>query len=497
MRHALIPMLALVASLCAALPAPAGLAPANVLVVYNSQNAVSQAVRDLYVSARPGVLELDLNSTQLGPGSISRADFVTLIRDPVRAFINGTGGGPDLSQQVIAIVTTRGLPARVLSPLGTADEFEISSAWASVESELVLLQQDLEMAETGILPFRYSGFIDNPYHRVFDQAIDTYSRAQITAPRTFTEFQTMSGQDLVGSWQIDGFTPGDMYLVCRLDSAPFDFNDPSALDAIAALLDRSQSLDVCVSQVQGLLDAFQLDPMEAGLDNGAFPPLIEGSDDFNNTTGVLGMLGVSATNDRTSNFVTAGELADQTRPLVALGSYGENHSAFSRGESPPGDGVYLYDYWFHPAAVFIGIESWNGTSLYTPTGFRITFQQQAAPLVNLGGSFTVVTVMEPFTIGIADLEMIVDNLFVRGLTFAEAAYSAIPCLSWQQVPLGDPLATVTLSDGEHFDRNVDNRIDAEDLYDYEVLPSDHDCDGDVDDDDRAALSAQVRRSEGL
>jgi len=118
--------------LCAVAPAGAGLAPGNVLLLYNSQNATSQAVRDLYVAARPGVLELDLNSAQLAPGSISRANFVGLIRDPVRDFINGVGPGPDLSQQVIAIVTTRGLPARVLSPKGTSDEFELSSAWASV-----------------------------------------------------------------------------------------------------------------------------------------------------------------------------------------------------------------------------------------------------------------------------------------------------------------------------------------------------------------------------
>ena len=105
--------------------------------------------------------------------------------------------------------------------------------------------------------------------------------------------------------------------------------------------------------------------------------------------------------------------------------------------------------------------------------------------------------MEPFTIGIADLELVASNLFVHGLSFAEAAYTAIPCLSWQQVPLGDPLATVTLTSGDHFDRNADNRIDTEDLYEFASAGGDHDCDGDVDDEDRVALTRRVREQDGL
>ena len=43
-----------------------------------------------------------------------------------------------------------------------------------------------------------------------------------------------------------------------------------------------------------------------------------------------------------------------------------------------------------------------------------------------------------FSFAVADNEILLDNFLNRGLTWAEAAWSAIPVLSWQHVVLGDP-----------------------------------------------------------
>ena len=475
----------------------AAIGPSNVLLVWNSANTVSTSVHDLYVAARPGVVEFDLNDASIVPGSISRANYVTKIRTPIKDFINGAGPLPDLSGQIMVIATTRGLPARINSPVGT-DEFVLSSAWSSVESDLALLQQDLEQAGTSFLPFRYHGLIDNPYHRLFNAPIDSFARNTVKVQRQFSAIQTATGPnpgDFVEAWQVTGLGPGGIYLVCRIDSGPADFNDPAALDNIALLLERSMNPTVCASQVQALLDEYGVPPATFELDDGCFPPLFCGINDFENTALTLASLGIDTLHDKTTNFFEGPELVEQTKPLFILGTYGENHDINGWGENPPGSATYLQTYNFPRASILLNIESWSGTSMHSPTSGRNAQQAQVLSFIELGGSFAIGQVMEPFTFGIADLEMIVVNMLDHGLTFAEAAWSALPALSWQNIPVGDPLARIILSDGAPFDRNGDNTIDLEDLYVFHSLPLDHDCDGMVNDDDRVALQNAIRTGE--
>ena len=81
-------------------PAMAQIPEHRVLVLFNSQNAESLAVRDAYVAAHPGVLEFDVNTPGLNPGAINRATYLSVIRSPLLTHLNSTvGQGMMLSEQ--------------------------------------------------------------------------------------------------------------------------------------------------------------------------------------------------------------------------------------------------------------------------------------------------------------------------------------------------------------------------------------------------------------
>ena len=475
-QHAVIASLALCAGASAG--GLQGLTPDRVMILYNSANAESLAVRDLYRAAHPGVtLELDLDDPNIEPGTnFNRNNYLSRIRAPLLEYLSGEdGAGTPLSERVICIVTTRGLPARIN---GTS-EFDASSSWASLESEIALVQQDLESAGTSNLPFRYSGIIDNPYHARLNQPIDGFSRAAIESPRTFQYFTP-------GAWRLSGLTPGDMYLAVRVDAAPSA--GATALENIEALLERSAApvVDVCETQV--LLDEHGCADQ---LDDDGYTSLFPGGDDFGMTRQALESAGFSVTHDQTTDWIEPAALPDG-RPLVVFGTYGENHDIQGCGDDPPGDGAYPGEYAYAPGAMLVTYESFNGNSIYDGTPRQ--GQAQVLDFLAAGGTFTIGHVREPFTFAIPDLLYLSQNLLTHGMTFAEAAYSAMPGLSWQTTPVGDPLARVTVVAGS-LDLDGDGNLDAEDLYAFELAPMDVDCDGDIDADDRAALEHAVRSGE--
>jgi hypothetical protein len=463
--------------LCGA-AALAQLTPDRVLLLYNSQSAESAAIRDAYVAAHPGVLEFDLNDATLGGGQITRNAYLSRVRDPLRAFLSGTdSAGQPLAERVIAIATTRGVPARI----NGANEFDVSSSHASVESELTLLWQDLEQAGQSALPFRYSGIIDNPYHARRNQPIDFFNRSGITTERPFE-------YNAPGAWQITGLTSGHIYLVCRLDAAPL--GAATALDNTLALIDRSQSLTADPCAVQALLDEYACTDQ---IDDDGFPPLVPGRDDFGQATTSLVDAGILTTHDETSAFLESDDLPTGA-PVLVLATYGENHDLNGCGDDPAGNGTYLSRYDFHPAALFLSYESFNGNSIVT--GEPRQNQAQALDFIALGGSFSVAHVREPFTFAVADAEWLVRNLYLDGLTFAEAAYTAIPTLSWQNTPLGDPLARVLLAPSlARLDIDMDGRFTVGDLHAQNESLTDADCDGDADLNDLQVIRSELRANE--
>ena len=134
--------------------------------------------------------------------------------------------------------------------------------------------------------------------------------------------------------------------------------------------------------------------------------------------------------------------ADVTRvtgPVAFLGTYGASED----GASNTKDGyVNTFAGQLTPGAIFNSIESYNAR----PLGNLPEFQDQASveEWIANGGSFATGNVWEPFAFSVADNPLLIDNFFFNGLTWAEAAYSALPVISWQQVVIGDPLSRATV-----------------------------------------------------
>lgn len=69
---------------------------------------------------------------------------------------------------------------------------------------------------------------------------------------------------------------------------------------------------------------------------------------------------------------------------------------------------------------------------------RTTKEYWAGPLLALGATATMGSVDEPYLAGTLDVGMFMGR-FLTGFSFGEAAYAALPTLSWQTTVVGDPL----------------------------------------------------------
>jgi hypothetical protein len=111
--------------------------------------------------------------------------------------------------------------------------------------------------------------------------------------------------------------------------------------------------------------------------------------------------------------------------------------------------------------MFNTIESYNGRGL---NGLGTLFgQEQVADFIAAGGTFGIGHVWEPFSISIADNDVLFNAMLVRGMTWAEAAWTAIPVLSWMHVVIGDPLGRVVQVIDQPADFDANARVDAADL----------------------------------
>lgn len=457
----------LIALALGAAPRAAGdLLPAQVLVVYNAASADAITLKDAYLALHPDIPAANVcalnDTTLLVPNfDISYANFVTRVRNPIRNFINAVGG--PTPQSIAAIVLIRPFPHRFQdtdnpsvgdNPFNASDEFNGGDAtYASVDSELTLLFQDINSNEAGArMDSKSDNMIDNPYHTQ-SAGIDTFSRANITVQKIWDNRSNFCwvNPNSTGSQLM---TPGDMYLVCRLDGSSFPNTQ--------AALQRSRNLVFNRAKVRVLLDEYNLavapdlddDPLFAVND-----PFNAG-DDYESTRNRLLMAGWDVRYDASSNFISS---AEETMPLALYASYGENHSVNGGGESPPGTAIYIDGFNFAPGAIFNTIESFNGRNLNGITGGG---QEQIADFIAAGGTFGVASVFEPFSFTIPDNDYIAQNFLINGLTWGEAAWSAIPALSWTHIVIGDPLARAAVVNDPGLpqgDLNGDGQVDGDDI----------------------------------
>jgi hypothetical protein len=432
-------------------PASAAIDQNQVLVVYNSENTDSQAVHDYYTNqpGRGGVLSLDLNDSSLNPGTVSYSDYTSKIRNPVRDYLNDN----NLASQVTTITLTKGIPHRIDdtdggngdSPSNASSEFNNGDAtFASVDSELTLLQQDLGAGESGgEMDSPADNLIENPYH-TSNASIDSFDRSSVAESKAFSPdasdtYQTMKDTNAGGIATTDA-TAGSMYLTTRLDGR--------TVQQVKDAIDRAQNIEYNRLTDQILLD--ENDNRQSNgseLDDQAFfstkssDPGYAGND-YDEAASQLSGNYDSVTFDQAKAFLrgesspfnlSPDELTVEGR-IAMLASFGTNHDSDLNGEDNYSD---TFQGQLVDGAIFNSLESFSGRAF---GGLGDKNQEQLADWLANGGTLGTGNVFEPFAATLPDNEFIVENFILGDLTWAEAAWSSTPWLSWQQLVVGDPLA---------------------------------------------------------
>lgn len=513
---------ALAGVLGVAAPAMGQLRPDEVLVVYDSRIPDSLAVAERYAGSgkvpggvgglaghRPGVRVFDLASSGapvLTAPTITPSQFGASLRGPIRAHLTGQ----NLTQRVRCLVVTKGMPHRVQdhdvpiagdNPTLQVDEILAGDATAaSVDAELTLVYADLDAGEQGgTMDSRADGLIVNPFWRTL-QPHRVYPQTNILSPKNYSAFMPGPAWVPTGSGATR-LMQGDVLLVCRLDGNSVADVDAALTragrvfyDTLAhvALFDESGSNGVADAGPNDELDNVgsgfsacrDTDDYEITRDEFATDTRFAGS--FVRYNALLG----------SSQFFVGPRLTWQppvllvNEPVVLVASYGANH--FGLPLTTGGEiarTIYARSYHYPDGAIMNTIESYNARSLGGIPPLDFAPQMHVGDFIEAGGTFAIGHVWEPLADTIADNRFLARH-FIRGnFSWAEAAWSSIPALSWQHVVLGDPLARSVRSSE---DITGDQRITVDDLYAWEASPSDVDRNGVTDANDRAHVVRALR-----
>lgn len=461
-------------------PAPARaqstLSDENVLVVYNSavdENAGGggQMIFERYrtLPDRDQVIGFDLNDATLLPGNVSYADFKAKIRDPIRAYLINN----NLTQQVLVITLTRGIPTRIAgisegavpnssaanldgdNPSTASTQFIANNmTFASVDSELALLYQDLDSGESG---GAFDSPADNYIRNPFFNSTDSITASDRTSVQTARRF-AVSGS----YWQLRALIgrrtePTDtrpLFLTCRLDG--------QTVSGVKAALNRAQRIFIDPDTDHFIIDEFepslggpgQGEDGDVELDAGGLSPVVRTLNtggDFDQLAADLTAEGFSEIDyDQSSTFLTGqhGSIGDPSAsaisgPVAAIITFGGNHSSQNQngflgtfvdpqtGESQFVNGAY-----------YVGVESYAAREFGGLPQFGD--QGSVSEFIAAGGTFGLGNVFEPFTIGISEADIMIDRHLQDGWTFIEAAFASVPFISSELIVVGDPLAKVTI-----------------------------------------------------
>jgi hypothetical protein len=395
----------------------------QVLLVINTNSADSVAIGTAYTNLHPAVHTVRIGTTTAN--IIPRADFFTQIRDPIRNYLNSQAS---LATQIVAIVTTKGIPHQLHGD-NSEGLFSGTASYAAVDSDLVLLWQDMAAGPTFSNIYPANCTVLNPYYRT-NVPLSSFSRSNIKTAKAWSSL-VVSNNTIVFESPAYGFngnnafgfstksgapasqrlTPGDLYLVTRLSGY-------SVADVTNALA-RTQNIEI-----YKFSDTVLLDKASQNFDGTI----------YSSANTILTNAGFSVVFDQ------AGTLATNLPPGKRLLSY----STYGTYQSPSAGAYYIYSNTFSYAtgAIFNSYESFNGVEFSSPTNGRS--QAQVADWFSVGGSLGFGHVNEPFTFAVANENWYLPNLLVNGLTWAEAAYSSLFVISWENIILGDPLARITV-----------------------------------------------------
>ncbi|MEN1705273.1 MAG: hypothetical protein AAGJ54_07125 [Planctomycetota bacterium] len=467
--------------------AHAQLQPQQVLVLYDSRIPDSFEVAEYYAGSqkvqggpignapgvRPNVRTLDL--AVLGGPALVNTDMSVQMYLDLRTQLRGYLRGQRLEFEVRCLVLTKGLPHRILDfddpqddlkadrnpqPLGDSASFAFDervtgdASFASLDSELTLLWKntlDSERGQPGDSPA--DGAIQNPYYGR-TEPFSSFPNDGLLEQRSFSSVEGFfSTQDGPQSGPTNRrFGVRDLVLVSRLDGPTVESTIAAINRAQNAIYDpRAQAIVLDESSSEGVQD---LNGTDGEIDNS--PSRLGVSDDYEAARDALladgrflpSLIRYNALSGRPEFLI--GPLTGNTEatdeqivqePIVLLASYGANH-----GGGQPG-GIFtartLSDSFIYAdGAIFNTLESFNGRG-FGGLGTKAN-QEQAVDFIAAGGTFAVANAYEPLADTVADNEWIVRNFILGGMTWVEAAWTALPAVSWVQVVVGDPLATAEI-----------------------------------------------------
>jgi len=125
--------------------------PANVLIVINDNSPVSRDAGEYYARRRGIEISHICRLHTSVEETIPRADYNREIAAPIAAFLRKN----QLTENILYIVTTAGVPLRIKNEAGSA----MTVDGAAVDSELTLLYQDMHSGR----PHATSGALPNPF----------------------------------------------------------------------------------------------------------------------------------------------------------------------------------------------------------------------------------------------------------------------------------------------------------------------------------------------
>jgi len=181
----------------------------------------------------------------------------------------------------------------------------------------------------------------------------------------------------------------------------------------------------------------------------------------NSTAGILNSGTMSAGHSltviedrRPAHRTTQADLATG-RAVVALAGFGRNGDEGSAATylltGGPGGGA-LFTTVF--GAVFSSIESFNAVTLFSDVTTGGTAQGKIVDFLAIGGTGAIGHAFEPYSDAIVDNEFFFYNLLADAngdgyadMSYGEAAFTALPYLSWSEVVLGDPLMRIAYGPG--------------------------------------------------
>jgi uncharacterized protein (TIGR03790 family) len=198
----------------------------------------------------------------------------------------------------------------------------------------------------------------------------------------------------------------DMYLVSRLDGY--------TVDQVKALIDRAANPVPFASTTKFVLDEDPIGVLSLNETMARAAQELQGR-------------GFNVLLDTTNNFIT------NQKDVIGYVSYGSNdHNA----TSPAGQAI-PHNTW-HNGAIAITYVSTSGRTFNWPPSYG---QSLIADIIAEGVTGAEGYVYEPFASGMADVSVLFDR-FMTGYNLAESFYAASPYLSWMDVIIGDPKATI-------------------------------------------------------